>query len=111
MEKLSRLRMATMIEDARAASYMGLSFILVLLAIGGWGAFSYSLYAAKQESRFLRTEVGRLTAEREKLTSDLNQIRGEFERTRQALERTRTELERTQAELVFVKADAAFMAE
>lgn len=99
------------VTEGKAASYLALSFILLVLALGGWGAFAYSLYAARHEARFLRTEVGRSIAERQTLTSALSQMRDELERSRQILRRTQADLERTQAELVLVKADAAFMAE
>ena len=96
-----------MMLEGRSASYLGLSAILLLLALGGWGAFAYILYAGRQEVQFLRQEVGRLTTERQQFTSNLQQMAEEIARMREERDRSRQALERLQADLIEARAEAA----
>lgn len=76
----------------RLAAHMGISLILLLAAVGGWGAFGYGVYSARQQERAFRDEIALVQAERGKLAADLDRMRQEAERSRQALERAQAEL-------------------
>ncbi len=93
--------------EGRAASYLGLSLILLLLALGGWGAFVYSLDAARDEVRFLGREPGRLAIERPQLTSDLKQVANGVAELRAEQDRNRPTVERLRADLVAPGAEVA----
>ena len=91
-----------MMEGGRAAPYLGLGFILLFVALGGWAAFAYSLYAAHQQEGALRAVL----AQQEKLTAELGQVRAELTRTRQALERAQADLIVARAEVEQLKSRA-----
>ncbi len=81
-----------MMEDGRLAAHMGISAILLLAAIGGWGAFAYATYSARHQERAYRDSMAQVIAERDALRTEASQFRADAERTRQALERSQAEL-------------------
>ncbi len=81
-----------MMEDGRLAAHMGISAILLLAAIGGWGAFAYATYSARHQERAFRDRMAQVIAERDALRTEASQFRADAERTRQALERSQAEL-------------------
>ena len=83
-----------MVQDSRLEAHMSISAILLLTAIGGWGAFAYATYSAQGQERAFRDDMAQLTAERDALRTELSQIRVDAERKQQALERAQTQLTR-----------------
>ncbi len=79
-------------DDSRIGAHMGISAILLLAAIGGWGAFAYATYSARQQERTFRDIMAQTIGERDALRTEANQFRADAERTRQALERSQAEL-------------------
>jgi uncharacterized coiled-coil protein SlyX len=76
--------------------------VLLLAAVGGWGAFAYSMVSAQQQERQsqeTRTELSRVIADRDKLNVELTQMRAEAERYRLTLERAQADLVTTRAQL------------
>ncbi len=99
-----------MIDQPRTAAYLGLGVILVPVALGGWGAFAYSLSSAHQQDRALREALAQqerasrsAIAQQERLTAELGQVRADLTRTRQALERAQADLIVSRAELEQLK--------
>ncbi len=91
-------------EGGRAAPYFGAGLILLLVGLGGWGAFAYSLYTAHQEERALRDETARAVADRQKLIAELEEVRADLARTRQSLDRAQADLITARAEADLLKA-------
>ena len=91
-------------EGGRAAPYLGAGFILLLVGLGGWGAFAHSLYTAYQQERALRDETARAVADRQKLIAELEEMRADLARTRQSLDRAQADLITARAEADLLKA-------
>ena len=88
-----------MMDQPRTAAYLGVGLVLALVALGGWGAFAYSLSSAHQQDRALREAL----AQQEKLTAEMGQVRADLTRTRQALERAQADLIVARAEIEQLK--------
>jgi septal ring factor EnvC (AmiA/AmiB activator) len=98
-------------DHLRTATYLGLSAILALVALGGWGAFAYSLSLVHQQDHALREVLAQqertlrgALAQQERLTAELGQIRADLTRSRQALERAQVDLIVARAEAEQLKA-------
>src|SRR3712207_8222207 len=83
----------------RLAAHMGISAILLLVALGGWGAFGYGVLSSRQQERVFRDQLTAALSERDRLAADLNQVRGELALVRTDLEQTRQAMERAIADL------------
>ena len=79
-------------DESRIGAHMGISAILLLAAISGWGAFAYATYSARQQERTFRDIMAQAIGERDALRTEANRFRADAERTRQALERSQAEL-------------------
>jgi hypothetical protein len=88
-----------MMDQPRTAAYLGLSVVLFLLVLGGWGAFAYNFVSGQQRESALRDAL----AQQERLTAELGQVRAELARSRQALERAQADLVVARAELEQLK--------
>ena len=94
-----------MVQDVRTSNHrlaihMGVSVVLFLAAVSGWGAFAYVLSSDRQKERTLQDQVSRATTERDRLGVELKQVRAEVGGNRQALEQARRDLVSAQQQVV-----------
>jgi uncharacterized protein HemX len=78
--------------NGRLAAHMGVSLILFLAAVGGWGAYAYNVSSDRRQERALREQVTRSAKENERVNADLRQLQIEADRNRQALDQARRDL-------------------
>ena len=83
----------------RLGAHMGISILLLLAAVGGWGAFAYSGAQARQQERSFREQINSASTDRDALNTALRQARAEAEQNRQELERTRRGLAAAQLQI------------
>ena len=88
-----------MMGSERLGAHMGISILLLLAAVGGWGAFAYSAAQARQQERSFREQISSASTDRDALSTALRQVRSEAEQSRQELERARRDLAAAQLQI------------
>ena len=88
-----------MMGSERLGAHMDVSILLLLTAVGGWGAFAYAASQARQQERSFREQICSASTDRDALNTALRQARSDAELNRQELERARRDLAAAQLQI------------